>query len=268
MLFLFFACMNSQEPDAGTVANDAEQASAASVDTAKAGQEEVDDKVVDVTEISRRSTPDYHADYHVAGMDCRKGERLWSCRSYESHHYVKPEELPDSWTEIPASETWGEFLLAEDLQVLLEAEVVKDKSAKQPERGGRNTLMLSWEGGARSFSGKEATETFAPFLAELNKAEKGLEVIRPRYQLELGRSSRVGLHELAWLDENIALQVHKCGRKIMHLKALRDGVIIGDRKLRNRERVAFEVGGYRVQIDFFYCGRQNYASVTPTKISE
>ena len=224
---------------------------------------------IEVTEISRWSTPDSHADYYVAGTDCRENDIHWECRSYQSYHSFKQADLPDAWHRIPDSKTWDDLLQSDNIQTFLKMKTpeVDRKNKPIPRRGGSSHVSLSWDGGGRSVDKRDASEEIHALLAELNKATREMEIIQPRFELQMGNVAHVGLYELAWLDSDTALKLEKCEKADTRIKMLRAGKDLGTKTLGLREAGIWEVGGFRIKIESHYCGRQNYVALTPIKKS-
>ena len=266
MLLLLISCLSAENPPPTEV--DAATSSAATNACAEDAElSPTEAAVVEVNAFSQRGMADSHGDHYESGIECRTADSEWECRSYRSHHPFSRDDLPDRWTAIPDSKNWGALLNNADFQALLKVQKTKNRNKEPgpPRRGGSSTIAFQWDGGSKGIPRHEAPEAVLPLFAALNQVSKQIDAVQPRYQLEMGQRARVGLHEIAWLDEQTGLKLKKCENKDTQLELLQSGRVLDVKKLKIRDKLSWESGGYRFDIDFVACGRKNYVSLTPQK---
>jgi len=215
-------------------------------------------------EIHLSSTPDNHSDYSISGTHCRRLDEAWRCRSYQAYHSFDREALEGGWTTLSNPDEWRAWFLEVSVQEALGLEVPKPTPGTAiPRRGTRRVIDIAWSAGRASYDLEDAPEAIIELHTRLRLSMPQMDYIQPRYVLPRDRPARVGMRELAWLDESHALKLAQCENNDVRLEWFEDGRVVDRKKLGKEDRgTVWQVDGFRLQVDFMYCGRQNYVLLT------
>ena len=228
------------------------------------GEVELAKESIYLDEIHLSSTPDSHSDYSISGTQCRRLDEAWRCRSYQAYHSFDREALEGGWATLSDPDEWRGWFMEASVQEALGLDVpMPTPGTAIPRRGTRRVIDLAWSAGRASYDLEDAPEAIIELHTRLMLSMPQMDRIEPRYELPRDRPARVGLRELAWLDESHALKLARCEHNDVLLEWFEDGRVVDRKKLGKEDRgTVWQVDGFRLQVDFMYCGRQNYVSLT------